>query len=380
MRDKIRIVIFMILIFGLTVASILKKPIVFSENENRYLAEKPEFSLDALFEGSYTQDYETYITDQFVFRDQWITGKTAVERMMLRQDINGVYFGKDGYLMEKHDNTTFGTQQATDNVDRLGSFVDTFAEQYGPDRMQVVLIPTATEILTDKLPNFANPYDQSVYMALLAERLPEGYLLDGEQILAEHADEYIYYRTDHHWTSLAAFYVYQAWCERMGIDAYETDDFEIEEATTEFEGTTDSKVNTAVKPDSIYLYHLKPEVMDMEYTLTYDRTDDVRDTLYDYSKLEGKDKYATYMGGNYGEVDIRTNVKNGKTLLVLKDSFAHSFVPLAANHYERILMVDLRYFNMPISMYAKQMGVTDVLVLYNLANLATDKNLGKIAR
>jgi len=114
MRDKIRILIFMILIFGLTVASILKKPIVFSENENRYLAEKPEFSLDALFEGSYTQDYETYITDQFVFRDQWITGKTAVERMMLRQDINGVYFGKDGYLMEKHDNTTFRVHSTTD--------------------------------------------------------------------------------------------------------------------------------------------------------------------------------------------------------------------------------------------------------------------------
>lgn len=118
----------------------------------------------------------------------------------------------------------------------------------------------------------------------------------------------------------------------------------------------------------------------MTYTLTYDRSDDVRDSLYDYAKLEGKDKYAVYLGGNYGEVDIRTNLTNGKTLLVIKDSFAHSFVPLAVNHYERVLMVDLRYFNMPIEAYVEENGVTDVLVLYNLANLATDKNLGKIVR
>ena len=106
----------------------------------------------------------------------------------------------------------------------------------------------------------------------------------------------------------------------------------------------------------------------------------MRDTLYDRTALEGKDKYAVYLGGNYGEVDIRTNLSNGKTLLVIKDSFAHSFVPLAVNHYERVLMVDLRYFHAALGEYIKENQVTDILVLYNLANLATDRNLGKLTR
>ena len=142
----------------------------------------------------------------------------------------------------------------------------------------------------------------------------------------------------------------------------------------------DSKVNTTVKKDSIYLYHWKQEKEKREYTLTYDQSEDVRDTLYDRTALEGKDKYSVYLGGNYGEVDIRTNVSNGKTLLVIKDSFAHSFVPLAVNHYERVLMVDLRYFHVALSEYIKENRVTDILVLYNLANLATDRNLGKLIR
>lgn len=381
MRDKSRIVIFLILIFGLTVASLVKKPVVFSENENRYLALMPEFSWDSLFEGEFMQDYESFITDQFVWRDQWISAKTAVERLMLRQDINGVYFGRDDYLMEKHDNATFGTEQAQKNADNLVAFLEKYSEKFTPEQLQVVLIPTASQVLSDKLPLFAAPYDQSQYVADILGRVPEDYVLDAEELLKQHKDEYIYYRTDHHWTSLGAFYTYQAWCERMGLTAYDADDFEIEEATNQFLGTLDSKVNTTLKPDSMYLYHLKDSVAQMEYSLMYDRNPkDVRDTLYHYAGLEGKDKYTVYMGGNYGEVDIQTNVKNGKTLLVVKDSFAHTFVPLAANHYERILMIDLRYFNFPLTAYMEQNQVTDVLVLYNLANLATDQNFGKIVR
>ena len=107
MREKSRIILFLILIFGLTIGSLLVKPKAFSEEENRYLAEKPEFSWKALFEGSYTSDYESFITDQFIGRNQWIGWKTDVERLMLRQDINGVYFCQDNYVMEKQGTKTF---------------------------------------------------------------------------------------------------------------------------------------------------------------------------------------------------------------------------------------------------------------------------------
>lgn len=377
MKDKVRIAVFLTLIFGITIGSLMEKPKAFSEKENRYLAEKPEFSFDALWSGEFTKGYETFITDQFPLRDNWIGWKTGVERLMLRQDSNGVYFGKDGYLLEKHGSETFETGQAERNAESLAEFVKKQKERFAPEHLQVLLVPTASQVLTAKLPLFASPYDQRVYLDRISELLPDGYLLDTEPVLSEHAEEYVYYRTDHHWTALGAFYAYQEWCERTGLTPYAKEDFEVEEATEEFYGTLDSKVNTKVKPDSMVLYHLKEG---RDYMLTYDRSDDVRDTLYDYSALETKDKYRVYLGGNYGEVDIRTSLRNGKTLLVVKDSFAHSFVPLAANHYERVLMVDLRYFNMALDSYIEENDVTDVLVLYNLANLAEDKNLGKIVR
>ncbi len=380
MREKSRIFLFLVLIFGLTIGSLLVKPKAFSEEENRYLAEKPEFSWKALFEGSYTSDYESFITDQFIGRNQWIGWKTDVERLMLRQDINGVYFCRDHYLMEKHKAATFESDLAERNLAYLASFVEKYQADFAPEQLQVLLVPTASQVLKEKLPAFAAPYDQSRYVARLKEKLTDGILLDAEEVLREHREDYIYYRTDHHWTAFGAFYAYQKWCERTGLEAFGAEDFEIEEAATDFAGTLDSKVNTKVKKDSIYLYHWKEENGKREYTLTYDQSEDVRDTLYDRTALEGKDKYAVYLGGNYGEVDIRTNLSNGKTLLVIKDSFAHSFVPLAVNHYERVLMVDLRYFHATLGEYIKENQVTDILVLYNLANLATDRNLGKLTR
>lgn len=377
MKDKITIVVFVALVFGITAWSLAEKPKAFSEKENRYLAEQPEFSLDALWDGSFTKEYETFITDQFPIRDQWIGFKTAAERLRLRQDGNGVYFGRDGYLIGMYGRDVFESTQARKNVASLAEFVKGQAESFTPEHLQVLLVPTASQVLKGKLPAFAAPYDQGEFVAQVKEQMPEEYLLYAEPALAEHSDEYVYYRTDHHWTALGAFYAYQEWCGAAGIPAYTAGDFTVEEASEEFYGTLDSKVNTKVDADSMYLYHLKEG---REYALEYDRDGEIRDSLYDYSVLGTKDKYRVYLGGNYGEVDIHTSLANGRTLLVVKDSFAHSFVPFAVNHYERVLMVDLRYFNMPISEYIEENGVTDILVLYNLANLAEDKNLGKIVR
>ncbi|MBQ9766041.1 MAG: hypothetical protein IJW18_07575 [Lachnospiraceae bacterium] len=375
-KDILITAIFLTLIFGLTILSLIKKTVLFSENENRYLAQKPTFSFEALFDGSYTSDYESFVTDQFVFRDSWIGCKTRVELMTLRKDINGVYFCDDDYLMEKHDATKFESDQAKSNVNVFTNFVNKYAEKFGPEHFQAILVPTASEVLKDKLPLFATPYDQNTWVNKINEMVPDGYVYNAYEALKDHTDEYIYYKTDHHWTTLGAYYTYVEWCKSTGLTPYELSDFDVEIATEEFLGTLDSKVNVNIEPDSMALYHLKD---DMEYKLTYNMTDDVRDSLYHYDGLKGKDKYTVYMGGNYAIVDVETNVKNGKTLLVLKDSFGHSFVPFAANHYERIIMLDLRYYNMfNAEMFIEQYGVTDMLVLYNVVNLASDVHVFKM--
>ena len=377
-KDIVVIVVFLILIFGLTILSLIKKPVTFSENENRYLEQKPKFSFKALFDGSFTSDYETFITDQFVFRDAWIGLKTRAELLTLRKDINGVYFCDDGYLCEKHDSTTFKTEQAETNINAFTEFVNKYAKRFGKENFQAILVPTASEVLYDKLPAFANPYDQNEWFERIDDLVPEGYLYNAYDALKAHDNEYIFYKTDHHWTTLGAYYTYVEWCKNTGLTPYLLSDFEVETCTEEFLGTLDSKVNVDIDADTMFLYHLK---QDIEYKLTYNMTNDIRDSLYYYDGLEGKDKYTVYMGGNYAIVDIETNVKNGKTLLVLKDSFAHSFVPFAANHYERVVMLDLRYYNIfDADSFIEQYNVTDMLVLYNMVNLATDKHVFKLVK
>ena len=99
------------------------------------------------------------------------------------------------------------------------------------------------------------------------------------------------------------------------------------------------------------------------------------------SALEKKDKYQVFLGGNYGRVDIETGVKNGKRLLIVKDSFANSFVPFLTSHYEKIVMLDLRFFpsgKAALRELIDEVRPTDTLVLFNIANFISDPTLRRL--
>lgn len=342
----------------------------FSDNENRYLAKIPKFTYNSLINGEYMNEMDEYINDQFIIRDTWISIKTMAERAMLKQDINSVYFAKDGYLIEKHSSNEVSEEQAVKNRERLIEFVNKYAAKLGFNRVNVMLVPTASEILTDKLPLFATGYNQDAYINKVIDSISQGTFIDVRDLLNKHKDEYIYYRTDHHWTALGAFYAYEAWAKHVGFNPLSAEEFDITIGSNEFFGTLHSKVNVNIKPDDIYLYKMKE---DMDYQLLYNLSNS-SDTLYDLSKLDGKDKYSVYMGGNNAVVEVQTNNTNGRRLLVIKDSFAHSFVPFVVNHFEKTYMIDFRYFNGGIEAYMEENEITDVLVLYNTMSFVKDKN------
>lgn len=373
------LIVFLLFIFGMTVLEFLTPVKSFSENENRFLAKKPEFTGKGLLSGQYTKDYETFITDQFPYRDGWIGLKTLSERALLKQEINGVYFGKDGYLIETHPQKEIDPEQAKKNQDRLAAFLKETGRVLGEDRVKAMLVPTANTILTDKLPPFASGFDQTGFLKELGESLAGENLSDTlvnvEEVLKQHKDEDIYFKTDHHWTALGAWYAYTQWCASAGITPYSLDDFRMEEVSKDFYGTVYSKVNTRVEPDTIRIYR---PLAEPDYQVDYNMGEKTSDSLYDMEQLTGKDKYAVFLGGNNALVKIRTGLGNGRKLLVVKDSFAHCFVPFAVNHFEEVQMVDLRYFNMPLTMYMEQNGFTDVLVLYNIPNFLADKNMGNM--
>lgn len=375
MRNKVKVIIFIIFIYFITILSLFSKDKSFSENENRYLATKPKFTFQKLKDGLYTKEYEEYITDQFILRDKWISIKTYSERFILKKDINGVYFGKDDYLIEKYEG--FNEDQVNKNINRLNEFISTYSKKIGENHVKVMIVPTSSEVLKDKLPLFAYDNTQKNLINYINNILPEGTAIDLMDVFEKYNNEYIYYRTDHHWTSLGAYYAYKSWGQELNIEIYNMSDFNIEEVSNDFYGTIYSKVNTKVKADSIHLYSLKDK--DIEYKLEYDLGQKVTDSIYDFKKLEGKDKYAVFLGGNNGLVNIRTNVDNNRKLLIIKDSFANSFVPFVINNFSQVSVVDFRYYNMKISEYIEKEDFTDILFLYNSLNFNKDRNLIKLS-
>lgn len=368
------ITLFCILIFGFTIATLVKPDETYSESENRTLAQMPDVSPETVLSGEFEADYETYLTDQFFARDGWIGMKTAVERAMLRSESKDIYFAEDDYLIEKHTDS-FTSNTAENNIQTLAKFIEQYREVFGEEHMSVMVVPNAVKVLEDKLPAFAAPYDEAVYLEQIKAALPEGIWYDTQAVLEEHADEEIYYRTDHHWTTRAAFYVYQAWAEQQGFTVPTQENYTIETATTGFEGTIQSKLGIDTVKDTIEIYHPTEDIF---YEVWKNDAAEPEYSMYDYTALNTKSKYDIFFGGNYAKVKIKTRENNGRKLLVVKDSYAHCFVPFLIGEYEAITMLDIRYYNQKISELIAQEGYTDFLFLYNASGFAEDTAIARL--
>lgn len=366
----ITVMMLSVIILIFTAADVTKEDRTFSETENRLLASRPELSWKSLFEGSYTEDYETYVTDQFVGRDKWISLKTYSDVLLLKQEIGGVYLGKDGYLLEQH----LPEAYSAETVEKKLSLLEKLVEDWDA---AVMLVPTADNILTDKMPANAPFWGQQEFLEQVAERVGQTHYIDVFSALAEHSSEEIYYRTDHHWTSLGAYYGYGAWADFMGVEPYPYDINNMKLAAEDFLGTLHSKVNIEWESDSIYYFR---ETEEMPVTVTYDlRT--TTDSLYEEKYLDTKNKYGFFLDDNHALVEIETGAQTGKSLFVIKDSYANCFIPMLVPHYDTIYLLDLRYYNGRLydlmKQYAPQPdndpeGKMDVLVLYNCIHFLED--------
>lgn len=368
------ITLFCIMIFGFTIATFLKPDTVHSETENRDLAQMPKASVKTVLNGEFEADYEEYLTDQFVGRDGWIGLKTAVERAMLRSESKDIYFADDGYLIEKHTGS-FTTDTAALNPRVLGQFASQYEERFGAEHMTFMVVPNAVDILSDKLPAYAAPYDEEEYLAQIEAALPEGMWFDAGDILREHSNEELFYRTDHHWTTLAAFYVYQAWAEAQGFERPSLEDYEIEAVTDSFEGTIQSKLGINTKKDTIEVFRQKEDIF---YTVQKNDAPEITYSVYDYTALETKSKYNIFLGGNYAMARIATRQNTGRHLLVIKDSYAHCFVPFLLKEFDAIDVLDIRYYNQKLSDLIDAGDYTDLLFLYNASGFAEDTAISRL--
>lgn len=373
-QSRVTVIVFCFLIFGFAAATVLKPPSEFSETENRILTGRPKLKADAVLNGDFEADYEEYLTDQFVGRNQWIALKTSVERLLLKRESKDIYFAQDGYLIEKHSGS-YTTQMAERNIAALTEFVQQYGERFEAGHMTVLIVPNAVDILQDKLPAFADHGGGSGYLEQISEGLPEDVWFDAASVLREHTDEELYYRTDHHWKTLAAFYVYQAWTGKQGYFIPELTDYDIQTVTDSFEGTVQSKLGIQTAGDTIQLF---TPIKEPDYTVYKESDGKTENNLYDYGALDTKDKYAVYFGGNDPFMQITTEAESGRKILVIKDSYANCFIPFMLGEFQEIDVVDLRYTNRRLSELIAEGGYTDLMVLYNASGFAEDMSITKL--
>ena len=357
-----------------------KKP--FSENENRYLAEFPKFSLKKYKDESFMEDFDEWLSDRFIWREDWIRIKNKTDEITGKTEINGVFIEND-MMMQVWD----GYDEAV--LEKNIKAINRFVTGHPDIPAYFMLVPNAQEIYSDMLPSFAEVGDQKEFIDMFYGSL-EGFAgtVDVYSGLEHNKDSYIYYRTDHHWTSYGAYLGYSSAGAQLGYSPIDISNYTVEHASYDFRGTLFSKtLDRGVTADIIDYYILtgnEPVVKVSVYN-DYDASNgkviyNEYDSMYFREYLDVKDKYSSFLGQNSPIVTVESeNAKSDKSLLVIKDSYAHSLVPFLTKEYSKVTMIDLRYINADFQMFVSLEDYDQVLFTYNVITLSEDdRNIIKL--
>lgn len=364
-------VLFLILIFLILILNLILPKREFSESENRKLEQLPAFSFHSFISGKFTSNFEKFITDQFVARDAWVGVKSNADQAIGKKESNGVYLGKDGYLIQKFAEMKKG--EIEEKIQSINSFHSATPEL----NKYVILAPTAVSVLQSKLPDYVSENREQDALHTVTTSLNPGiHYVDVYPVLSSHQNEPIYYKTDHHWTSKGAFYAYQQLSREMGFEPMKEAEFDMRTITDDFYGSLYSKSGFRnLHPDCIDLYVPKNEG---KVTVDYVEEQQSTNSMYVMDNVKKKDKYTVFFNGNHSFIQIKTSHREGKKLLVVKDSYANSFVPFLTSHFSEIYMVDLRYYEGDVAALARQHQIHDMLILYNMNTFIEDPSINYV--
>ncbi len=361
--------LFCAFIGGVAVISLLLPDKDFSPLENRNLQKPPKLSVESLGSGKFMSDAEKYVSDHIVGRDFWVAAKAWSERLTGKKENNGVYFGKQDTLINRVD------EPDPAELDQKMGYVDTLVGNVSVP-VYFGLIPSAAEIWKDRLPTGAPTADEKAVIDKLYF-FTGASTVDLHGALAPHSGEDIYYRTDHHWTSLGAFYGANAIFEALGMEPLRLEDYPKTTVTDQFYGTSFSTSGVRwLPPDSIDTY--VPD--DGVKVTSYFNGSPEEGSLYVDSKLEVKDKYAYFLGGNQPLCVIETEQTDAPKVLVIRDSYSDSLAPFLTERFSEIHLFDLRYNLTSIQSYVEEHDIDTVIVLYSFANFSTDDKLSLLGR
>lgn len=354
--NRILTAVFCLFIGGMFLVSTILPDKDFSPLENRYLQKLPSFSLGALHSGEFMTEMEDYTADHIVGRDFWVALNTWCERLSGKQENNGIYF-TGGTLISHVDTPT------TEQMDKNGGLVNTLANNLNVP-VYFGIIPSAASIWAHRLPAGAPTADENAIInQMYADS--DALTVDLQSVLQAHAEQELYYRTDHHWTSLGAYYGYVALMEAMGITPVSLSDYEKTVVSKEFYGTSFSTSGVRWLPaDTIETYIPADGV-----TVTaYPDGKPVPGSLYVDSFLGEKDKYSYFLGGNKPLCVLETEHTDASKVLVIRDSYADTLAPFLTESFSEVHLFDLRYNFTSVKDYVEQNDIDQVVVLYSIDN------------
>ena len=359
-------ILFCLFLGGLLIWHLVLPDAERSEAENRMLAQLPKFSWSGLADGSYAQEVEAYFADQFPLRDAWTGAKARTEQVIGKQVFHEIYLCDDTLISAVKEPDKALLERNLSSVYQLAERVP----------VTVGLIPSAAEIWKDRLPAGAPSWNQFHLLEQIKQTGLEQ--IDFHTVLQQHKEEAIFYRTDHHWTTLGVYYGYTAVVQALGKKPLPKEQFHPETASTSFEGTLYSQSGVHwLKPDTIAFW-----VPETGLQVTSWRTGKPQSSmLYDRAYLNKKDKYSAFLGGNQPLCVIRNeNAAEKEKLLLVRDSYSDALAPFLAQHYEEVHLIDLRYYRGSVAEYAETQDVDNVLVIYSIPNFITDRNLVLVRR
>ena len=365
----------LLILFIFMLALLLSSDASFSEKENRSLKTRPLLTFKKLIDGRYFNELTDFCGDQFPARTLFTTTSAFIDLGLLRSETNGIIIAKDGYLISRHDRKELNTLKT--NCNSISLFIEKQKNNNIP--AFVFVAPRSIDVNEEMLPTFYNSSITKESYKILNQSISSEYLIDIKDELKERSgDEYIWYRTDHHWTATGAYYAYLSIGEKLLYEPQPKEAFTIDTATDSFLGTSFSRlgIDNFRTKDSIELYRYNN---DDSFLITEPTTNKTTTGLYNFNALTEFDKYKVFLCGNTDILQVRDTTKNKPRLLIIKDSFANSIVPFLAIHYD-IDMIDLRYYKGSVQNYIEENGFECVLILYGIDTLASDISCSNILK
>lgn len=362
-------ILFLTIVFGFSILSFVIPDKAKSAEENRVLAQTPSLSYQTYFEGRFQTKLEQYFNDQFPFRNSLIKWKTASDLTLDIIESNGVIKSKDGYLIERIKNPS--EKDIRHDIKSLDNF-----KRSNPNcNFYFLLAPNAGNIMSEKLPRTVHMSNQNKYMTSFFNDLKKIGItpIDSRKTLEKNIDkQQLYYRTDHHWTTGAAYLAYKEAHKEMGLDS----DIKYKKLSIHrnFRGTLASKSGfTNGRNDELQIYWPKKNQNYHDSIYNFVDVKKTTNTFYAFDNLKKKDAYTIFGGWNHPFYTISTATQSTRKLLLVKDSYANCMIPFLTQDFRKIVVVDPRYYFGDINKIMAEEGITDVLFLYNGLTFASDE-------